>query len=154
MKAMEDKKKRIKQFANCSPCVCFNLRKSARAITQVYDGMFRSLGLRVSQLSILNSLNMIGSLTVLELAEAIATDRTTITRNMKPLIRDGYIKAQTGSDRRTKEIAITEKGKAIAQKAMSIWEKYNAKITKKIGKSRIEKICKDLSAMLDGICQC
>ena len=153
MKISEDKKKKIEQFANCSPCVCFNLRKSARAITQVYDGMFRSIGLRVSQLSILNALNMIGSLTVLELAEATATDRTTIARNIKPLVRDGYIRVQTGLDRRSKEIVVTDKGKTIAQKAMSIWEKYNDKITKKMGKTRIEKLCKDLSVMVDGICQ-
>ena len=154
MKTMEDKKKRIEQFANCSPCVCFNLRKSARAITQVYDGMFRSLGLRVSQLSILNSLNMIGSLTVLELAEAIVTDRTTVTRNIKPLVRDGYIRVQTGTDRRSKEIVITDKGRALSQKAMGIWQKYQEKITKKMGKARLDKLCKDLSVMLDGICQC
>lgn len=154
MKTLDDKKKKIEQFANCSPCVCFNLRKSARAITQVYDGMFRPLGLRVSQLSILNSLNMIGSLTVLELAEATATDRTTITRNIKPLVRDGYIRVETGSDRRSREIVVTAKGAAIAKKAMGIWEKYNNKITKKMGKSRIDKLCKDLSVMLDGICQC
>jgi len=149
-----EKKKKIEQFANCSPCVCFNLRKSARAITQVYDNMFRSIGLRVSQLSIINSVNMIGSLTVQELADAIATDRTTIARNIKPLVRDGYIKVQTGEDRRSKEIVSTAKGEAIAKKAMSIWQKYNDKITKKMGKARIEKLCKDLSVMLDGICHC
>jgi len=149
-----EKKKKIEQFANCSPCVCFNLRKSARAITQVYDNMFRSIGLRVSQLSIINSVNMIGPLTVQELADAIATDRTTIARNIKPLARDGYIKVQTGEDRRSKEIVSTAKGEAIAKKAMSIWQKYNDKITKKMGKARIEKLCQDLSEMLDGICQC
>lgn len=148
-----DKKKKIKKFVNCSPCVCFNIKKSARAITQVYDGLFRPLGLRVSQLSILNPLKMIGSLTVLELAEATATDRTTITRNIKPLVRDGYIKVKTGSDRRSREIVITAKGEAIAEKAMGIWGKYHAKITRKIGKERIEQLCKDLSVMMDGICQ-
>jgi len=154
MKTLEDKKKKIEQFANCSPCVCFNLRKSARAITQVYDNMFRPIGLRVSQLAIINSVRIIGPLTVLELAEAIATDRTTVTRNIKPLARDGYIKVQTGVDRRSKEIVVTEKGKAIADKAMGIWKKYNDKIIKKMGKARIDKLCKDLSEMLEGICEC
>ena len=96
---------------------------------------------------------MIGSLTVLELAEATATDRTTITRNIKPLVRDGYIKVQTGLDRRSREVVITAKGEAIAKKAMGIWEKYNTRMTKKIGKARVEQLCKDLSVVLEGICQ-
>ncbi|MEE9539836.1 MAG: MarR family transcriptional regulator, partial [candidate division NC10 bacterium] len=34
-------------------CVCFNIRKAARAISQLYDDVLRPSGLRVTQFSIL-----------------------------------------------------------------------------------------------------
>ena len=61
----KEKQENIRRFANESPCVCFNLRKATRAITQIYDDMFRGAGLRTTQIAILNSLKTIGALTFL-----------------------------------------------------------------------------------------
>ena len=55
---METKQENIQRFTKESPCVCFNIRKAARAITQIYDDMFRDVGLTASQAAILNSLRI------------------------------------------------------------------------------------------------
>lgn len=144
----EQKKESIKKFANESPCICFNLRKASRAITKIYDGMFRKAGLSAVQAAILNSIRMLGSMTVTQLAEAMATDRTTITRNLSALERDGYIKIIPGQDRRARIIVITKKGNDTSSKTMAIWTRFQKKIYKMAGKTRLEKLCKDISGVL------
>src|SRR5262245_66593924 len=66
-----------------SSCVCFNIRKAARAVTQLYDQRLRPFGLRSTQLPILAKTLILEPVTVTRLAEATLTDRTTLTRNLR-----------------------------------------------------------------------
>jgi len=145
MVSVLDKENKINRFANESPCICFNLRKAARAITQIYDHMFRKIGLTASQISILTSLQMIGSMSVSQLSQAMATDRTTITRNLKPLERDGLIKIKVGEDKRSRLVLITDKGNDLCEKAYHIFKEFQNKLCQKVGKERMEQVCKELN---------
>lgn len=147
----EQKKEHVRQYAEESPCICFNIRKAARAITQVYDDMFKLTGLRSSQISIIQTIERLGSLTVCQLADAMATDRTTITRNLKPLARDGYVMIQPGMDRREKEIITTKKAKEVARKAMNIWIKFQDRLHGNIGEERMKQLCRDLNEITNEI---
>ena len=103
-------------------CVCFALRKSARAVTQLYDAALEPIGLRATQFSLLASLRVGGPLTVSKLAEAMVMDRTTLTRNLSPVERRGLIKIAPGRrDRRTKEVALTAKGRKRLSQADPLW---------------------------------
>ena len=53
---------------------------------------------------------MFGSVTVTRLAKMVVMDRTTLTRNLKPLEKKGLIKVTPGKDRRMKVVTLTEKG--------------------------------------------
>ncbi|MGE0267850.1 MAG: MarR family winged helix-turn-helix transcriptional regulator [Candidatus Omnitrophota bacterium] len=145
MGPVPDKEVKINQFANESPCICFNLRKAARAITQIYDHMFRGIGLTASQISILTSLRMIGSMSVSQLSQAMATDRTTITRNLKPLERDGLIKIKVGDDKRSRLILLTDKGNDLCDQSFNIFREFQQKVSQKLGKERMELMCKELN---------
>src|ERR1700757_2135942 len=68
--------------AKCMDCTCFSLRKTTRAITQLYDEALRPTGLRVTQFSLLIATVMLESVTVTRLAEIGVMDRTTLTRNL------------------------------------------------------------------------
>jgi len=74
MQTLQQREEMISRLATDSPCICFNVRKASRAITQVYERMFSRVGLTPSQAMILTSLKMIGPMTVCEVAQAIATD--------------------------------------------------------------------------------
>lgn len=154
MVTVDSKKDEVKKFAEKSPCICFNLRKAARAITQIYDDMFRDLELTATQAAILTTVRMIGPLRVSELAEAMATDRTTLTRNLRPLERDGYIKIEAGQDRRAKEVAITKSGENISLKAFKKWQKFQTNVTKVVSEEKMEKLCRDLCSMIKAIQKC
>ncbi|MEE8273100.1 MAG: MarR family transcriptional regulator, partial [Alphaproteobacteria bacterium] len=66
-------------------CTCFNLRKAARAVTQLYDAALGPSGLRATQFSLIAALGVRGAPTISQLAKAMVMDRTTLTRNLKPL---------------------------------------------------------------------
>ncbi len=147
-----EKLKQMKQCACEQPCLCFNLRRASRVVTNLYDETFRSLGLRTGQLAIIDIAAKMGPVTIGQLAEATATDRTTLTRNLKPLEREGFVKVINGSaDRREKEVVITQKGKAVLEEAFPMWQKVQAKIKHKLGRERAERLMKELCCAVSEI---
>src|SRR5207244_9565908 len=90
-------------------CVCFNLRWVTRAVTQFYDAEMRRHGIRPTQESILASLQTKDSWNMAELSDWLGMDRTTLVRNLRPLQRDGFVKAIGGGRGNRVELTITTK---------------------------------------------
>ena len=67
-------------------------------------------------------------------------DRTTLTRNLKPLERDGLILVEVGKDRRERAITLSPKGKVVLGKAFPLWKKIQSVFVGSLG----ENGCKDL----------
>ena len=151
MQTVEKKSDNIKRYAKESPCLCFNFRRAARAVTQIYDELFKSIQLTSSQVSILNALSMVGEMTVMQLADCISTDRTTITRSLRPLSREGLLKVQPGRDKRTKIVIITDKGRGISMKSMDLWEEFQVRLVRKVGKHRTENLCREICQVIEDI---
>jgi DNA-binding MarR family transcriptional regulator len=92
-------------------CNCLAIRQAARHVTQFYDQILASTGLRATQFSILTRLRRAGPMTINELAAMLVMDRTTLGRNILPLQRDGLIEvAASPHDRRRHELRLTEAG--------------------------------------------
>ena len=127
-------------------CACFNLRKAARAVTQLYDEALRPAGLRVTQFTLLVSLRLQGRVTVSDLAAATVSDRTTLTRNLRVLERRGLLRIRRGRDRRVREASLTERGHALLARAYPLWEKAQAEIAGGLGARRFGRLASDLSA--------
>jgi DNA-binding MarR family transcriptional regulator len=98
-------------------CVCVNLRRAARAVTALYDDALSASGIKITQFSLLRSVQRNEPVSVSALSEDLNLDRTTLARNLDPLQRDGLIALAAGSDRRVTEVRLTAKGrKAIARR--------------------------------------
>ena len=136
------------ELAKCTQCACFNLRKAARAITQLYDKALRPTGLRATQFNLFIAIKMFGSVTVTRLAKVGVIDRTTLTRNLKPLEKQGLIKVAPGKDRRVKVVTLTEKGNETLIKALPIWEKAQARVIEELGQERWSSMLTNLSEMV------
>src|SRR6516225_8484980 len=94
-------------------CTCLAVRQAARHVTQFYDQFLATAGLRTTQFSILGKLRRLGPISINALAAEMVMDRTTLGRNMLPLEREGLIEIVPGrTDRRSKELVLTEAGKA------------------------------------------
>jgi DNA-binding MarR family transcriptional regulator len=46
-----------------------------------------------------------------------------LTRNLGPLVRDGFVRIEEGEDRRVHKVAITTKGEEAARRAFPFWKK-------------------------------
>jgi DNA-binding MarR family transcriptional regulator len=103
-------------------CNCLAIRQAARHVTQFYDQILASTGLRATQFSILSRLRRAGPMTINELAAMLVMDRTTLGRNILPLQRDGLIEvAASAHDRRRHELRLTEAGAARHAAGVDRW---------------------------------
>lgn len=105
----------------CVTCSCFAVRRAARVITQHYDRHLRPTGLRATQFTLLTVLALGGPLPLSRVADRLGTERTTLTRNLRPLIARGFVRTKPGKDRRVQLLAITARGVAAAESALPQW---------------------------------
>ena len=126
-------------------CACFNVRKAARAVTQLYDDILRPSGLRITQFSLLTVIHLTGTGNITDLAEAAVMDRTTLTRNLKLLADAGLITIREGDDARVREVSLTAAGRARLGAALPYWEKAQRRMTEAMGPARLERLLADLS---------
>ncbi len=132
--------------ADLSECVCFNLRKASRAVTQLFDTVLAEHKLRITQFSILAVLMWHGKARRMsDLAQDLVMDRTTLTRNLKPLERAGYLQVLPGADKRERLAALTDAGRAMMESAMPQWHEAQAQAVALLGDGRWPAIRKDLS---------
>ena len=100
-----------------SACTCFRIRGAARRVTQIYSRHLSATGLKISQFSLLGFICAEGPVAVGRLSELAATDRTTLTRNLNPLLKDGLIERATSGDKRRHELIATPAGSAASPSA-------------------------------------
>ncbi len=122
-------------------CNCLAVRQAARHVTQFYDRLLSPSGLRTTQFSILATLRRSGPMTINALAAEMVMDRTTLSRNIGPLERDGLITVvQGGRDRRSKELRLTEAGELRFRVAMKGWVKAQRQFEAAFGAKRTAEI--------------
>ena len=106
-----------------SPCLCNALRQATRAVSRLYDEELRSVGLRTTQYSLLQRLRRTGEVRQRDLGGLTSLDETTLTRNLRPLLKRGWIAVRAGDDRREKLFKITAAGAAKLEEARPAWER-------------------------------
>ncbi|MEE9524905.1 MAG: MarR family winged helix-turn-helix transcriptional regulator [Thermodesulfovibrionales bacterium] len=133
------------KLESCAECTCFNLRKASRAITQLFDRAMKNSGLRGTQFSILAVLSALGTGTITRLSEILVMDRTTLTRNLKPMENAGLIKIAQGSNLRSKAVSLTKKGHQTLAGTFPHWKRTQDLIIEKLGRERFNYLIRDLS---------
>lgn len=119
-------------------CACGNLRAATRAVTQLYDEVFQPLGLRATQFSLLAAIDYMETVTITALAEFFEMDRTTMTRNLRPLEREGYLTIKEGQDRRTREVALTGKGQEAVAQGLPLWDTAHERVVRGLGQEKFD----------------
>ena len=128
-------------------CACFNLRRTTRAITQLYDQALAGSGLRATQVILLVALARAGGVPASRLTMILGMDKTTLSRNLLPLRRAKLIEDRAGADRRIKFIALTAKGTAALSRALPVWEGTQRRITTRLGAEQWTALRHDLERL-------
>jgi DNA-binding MarR family transcriptional regulator len=128
------------EFQECAGCVCAGVRRAARALSQHYARHLRGTGLVGTQFSTLAVLGRGGTMPIGRLAKHLGVERTTLTRNLKLLEKKQWIKISGGADGRTRLVAITAKGRAMAQAALPHWRAAQASVGPKLKELRLAEL--------------
>lgn len=126
------------EFRGCEDCACFAVRRAARAITQLYDRHLRGTGLRVNQFTLLVVLATAGeSLPMGRLATLLGVERTTLTRNLRPLEARRFVAIRTKDDHRVRRVAVTERGRAAAAAALPAWRRAQSLVSRHVDRETL-----------------
>ncbi len=126
-------------------CTLSNVRKASRAISQVYDAALQPANIKATQFTLLASLSKQGQLPLSHLADHMVMDRTTLTRNLQPLLKRKLVAIAPGEDRRVRNVHLTPQGKRLLDVALPHWRKAQTRLVDGLGRERWASLLGDLS---------
>jgi DNA-binding MarR family transcriptional regulator len=132
--------KEAADFRECEACACFAVRRAARAITQHYDRRLRPAGLRATQFTLLVVLARGERVPLHRVAERLGLERTTLTRNLRPLLAQGFVRVDPGEDGRERLIAITPRGTAAVTAALPHWRQAQRSVARHLPRSALDAL--------------
>ena len=131
-------------------CACTTLRELARRATAMYDDVLEPVGLKITQYGVLARLDRLVHCNLGELAEVCNLDVTSLSRALRPLIANGWVKSGRGKDDRTKRYELTAQGKHVLRKAFALWNKAQSRLHEVIAPEHIRALG-SLSGALKGL---
>ena len=117
------------------PCACQNLRRLTRVVTRIYDQELRTAGVEIAQFGLLTALAAVGEANQKRLSAGFAMDSTTLTRTLGLLLKQGWVRAMRGKDRRERLFSLTGAGKQQLAMAQPHWERAEGRLRKELGEA-------------------
>ncbi|WP_413711797.1 MarR family winged helix-turn-helix transcriptional regulator [Rhizobium sp. Rhizsp82] len=147
---MSEKKPKIPARGICNATA---IRMASRKISHLYDTVLAPTGLKSTQFSLLAELGRRQSdpPTMLELAQAMTMDRSTLGQNMLLLERDGYVlQERDRHDGRRRRLHLTTSGRDVLIKGLPLWEDSQKRFEELIGVANTEKLREILMSIVNG----
>ena len=129
-------------------CACLNVRKAARAVTQLFDEVLQPTGLRSTQFPLLVVVARLREAPVTQLSRELVMDRTTLARNLKPLESQGLLTIEAGTDRRRHLVRLTERGRQALARALPSWEQAQHQVVTYLGHKQWHALRASLQATM------
>ncbi|HKK07985.1 MAG TPA: MarR family transcriptional regulator [Gemmatimonadota bacterium] len=117
-------------------CLCFRVRRVSRALTRLYDEALRPLEIQATQLTVLNAIALLEerNAPMGELADVLAMDVTTLSRNLRPLRKAGLVRSERSeADRRVRLVKVTEEGRRTLERALPLWQEAHERVVEVLG---------------------
>lgn len=116
-------------------------------MTRAYDDALRPAGVNASQLAILAAIDVDDATSIAALSKRLAMDRTTLSRNLKPLERARLIRLGAEGWKRSKTVHVTSEGRQRLNRAASLWDAVQRAFLKRFGKGEWQRVDDDLKAI-------
>ena len=133
-------------------CPTIRARQASRVLTRVYDDVLRPVGLQMSQFSVLVQIAAYGEAgaTITSLAAELVMDRTTLTRNLRPLERAGLLRvARAPGDARARVVLLTHRGEKIIETAYPLWDAALHRVRALLGPRKLNALRAQLSELIE-----
>ncbi len=134
-------------------CAWLRVRQASRALTAIYDARLQPAGILSSQLSVLVAIAAFGEheAGIGDLAGELAMDRTTLTRNLRPLEKSGFVRvARSPSDARARIVLLTPAGARAIETAFPLWEQAQRVVRETLGAKRLGELLARLGEITEG----
>jgi DNA-binding MarR family transcriptional regulator len=129
-------------------CMCLHVQRAARALARRFDDALRPIGLTSGQFSLLMSLNRPEAPAIGSVATLLAMDRTTLTANLKPLVRRGLVEVTVDKkDKRSRRLSLTPAGRTLLAAAFPVWKRTQEEIERLLGGSDPDQFRDNLRAL-------
>jgi DNA-binding MarR family transcriptional regulator len=135
-------------------CLCFRARRVSRTLTRLYDEALRPLGIQATQLTLLNAIAMCGGhgAPMRRLANILAMDGTTLTRNVRPLEKAGLVRiVRPPSDRRVRVVRLTPEGERLIEDALPLWTQAHERVITTLGLDAATELRDRFDGVIEGV---
>ena len=126
-------------------CTNFKLRQLSRVVTRHYDAFVAATGLKNTQYSLLSHIVLLGPIRPSDLAARMRVDASTLTRNLQPLVAQGWVRLGPGQDARSRLVEATAAGRAKRVEVHCAWKQAQLALNARLGSERVAA----LHALLD-----
>ena len=127
-------------------CSNFKLRQLTRSVSRHYDTVMQSgCGLKASQYSLLSHVALLSPVRPADLAGQMGLEPSTLTRNLQPLVAQGWVALGPGDDGRSRLVHITDSGRTKRSEAQQVWKQAQLAFNDRLGEQRVAQ----LHALLD-----
>lgn len=117
------------------------LRKAARNLGQLYDGVLAPSGLRSSQFGLLVHIDELDEPAMKNLARELVMDQSALGHSLKPLIRDGFVRlVPNPTDGRSKKVTLTKAGQRKLVETMKLWEIAQRRLELVLGQEKARRL--------------
>ena len=113
-------------------CIAVRVRALNRAITALYDDALRPHGLRVGQLNLLVAVARIGTARPSDLCRALSMDKSTLSRDLEVMRRNGWLEVEEGAGR-GRPLRISPDGRSVLERAFPAWRQAQERAGTLIG---------------------
>lgn len=123
------------------------LRRTERVLTRFSDEVLAPSGLSAPQCGLPGTIAQVAPVTITRLAELMDMDRTTLTRNLDPLIKQHLVQSRKGEDQRRRLVLLTDEGHRVLRQAWPLWEEVQARTWRTLGRERCEAFLNELATV-------
>jgi DNA-binding MarR family transcriptional regulator len=132
-------------FVKPRGCTNFKLRQLGRVVTRHYDAYMAATDLKATQYSLLSQVVKLGPIRPSDLAQRMRMDASTLTRNLQPLVAQGWLQQGPGHDARSRLIEVTAEGRVKQAEAQRLWKQAQLALNARLGERSVVL----LHAMID-----
>src|SRR6516164_9493166 len=135
------------------PCACQDLRRATRVVTRLYDRELAKAGIEITQFGLLTALALTGEANQKRLSAGFAMDSTTLTRTLGLMLKQGWIRARRGKDKRERLFSLTGAGKRQLAQTQPYWESAEQRLRRKLGDAGWKSMKEAVSRVTEGAAQ-
>jgi MarR family transcriptional regulator, organic hydroperoxide resistance regulator len=134
-------------------CAALNFRRTARAVTRLYDLALAPSGIRATQMAILTAVAKFQPVPISRIGEILVLDQTTLTRSLRLLQKQGFLEISSRAVKRQRFLTLTGSGVGALALAVPLWRAVQAKFLSELGKDNWSVLRNELERLARGAVQ-